>query len=148
MSAPKNGHESFKNLDTAAVQAGRPPVTPDGPINPPIVLSSTMHAGGPYGYMRDWNATLDSLEQAIGALEGGRCTVFSSGMAAANAIFDLFPQGKPVVASQYSYTGVAMRLKELHDLGRIELRLVDVTDDVAVKGSNCWRWKSCVLGLD
>jgi len=71
MSAPKNGHESFKNLDTAAVQAGRPPVTPDGPINPPIVLSSTMHAGGPYGYMRDWNATLDSLEQAIGALEVG-----------------------------------------------------------------------------
>jgi len=112
MSAPKNGHESFKNLDTAAVQAGRPPVTPDGPINPPIVLSSTMHAGGPYGYMRDWNATLDSLEQAIGALEGGRCTVFSSGMAAANAIFDLFPQGKPVVASQYSYTGVAMRLNQ------------------------------------
>jgi cystathionine gamma-synthase len=56
-------------------------------------------------------------------------------MAAANAIFDLFPQGKPVVASQYSYTGVAMRLKELHDLGRIELRLVDVTDDVAVKAA-------------
>jgi hypothetical protein len=44
MSAPKNSHESFANLDTAAVQAGRPPVTPDGPVNPPIVLSSTMHA--------------------------------------------------------------------------------------------------------
>jgi cystathionine gamma-synthase len=85
--------------------------------------------------MRDWNATLDSLEQAIGALEGGRCTVFSSGMAAANAIFDLFPQGSPVVASQYSYTGVAVRLQELHDLGRIELRLVDVTDDVAVNAA-------------
>jgi cystathionine gamma-synthase len=56
-------------------------------------------------------------------------------MAAANAIFDLFPQGKPVVASQYSYTGVAVRLKELHDLGRIELRLVDVTDDAAVKAA-------------
>jgi cystathionine gamma-synthase len=120
-------------LETAVVQAGRPPVTPDGPINPPIVLSSTLHAGGPYGYMRDWNATLESLEVAIGALEGGRCTTFSSGMAAANAIFDLFPNGKPVVASQYSYTGVSLRLQELHDLGRIQLRLVDVTDDAAVK---------------
>ena len=135
MSAPKNSHESFNNLDTAAVQAGRPPANPDGPINPPIVLSSTMHAGGPYGYMRDWNETLDYLEKAIGALDGGRCTVFSSGMAAANAIFDLFPHSSPVVASQYSYTGVAVRLQELHDLGRIELRLVDVTDDVAIEAA-------------
>ena len=142
MSAPHNSnepksptHANFTNLETAVVQAGRPPVTPDGPINPPIVLSSTLHAGGPYGYMRDWNATLESLEVAIGALEGGRCTTFSSGMAAANAIFDLFPNGKPVVASQYSYTGVSLRLQELHDLGRIQLRLVDVTDDAAVKAA-------------
>jgi cystathionine gamma-synthase len=139
MSAPHNSnpnqspnHASFTNIETAVVQAGRPPVTPDGPVNPPIVLSSTLHAGGPYGYMRDWNATLESLEIAIGALEGGQCTTFSSGMAAANAIFDLFPQGSAVVASQYSYTGVAVRLSELHELGRIELRLVDVTDEAAV----------------
>ncbi len=88
MSAPQNSnqnqlptHTSFTNLDTAVVQAGRPPVTPDGPVNPPIVLSSTLHAGGPYGYLREWNATLESLELAIGALEGGQCTTFSSGMA-------------------------------------------------------------------
>ena len=142
MSAPQNSnpnqlpsHANFANLDTAVVQAGRPPVTPDGPVNPPIVLSSTLHAGGPYGYMRDWNATLESLEVAIGALEGGQCTTFSSGMAAANAIFDLFPQGSPVVASQYSYTGVAVRLNELHELGRIQLRLVDVTDEAAVEAA-------------
>ena len=136
MSAPQNSqnrHNNFDNLDTAVVQAGRPPVSPDGPVNPPIVLSSTLHAGGEHGYMRDWNATLDAFEQALGALDGGKCTVFSSGMAAANAVFDLFPQASAVVASQFSYTGVAVRLKELHDLGRIELRLVDITDDVAVE---------------
>jgi len=136
MSAPQNSqnrHNNFDNLDTAVVQAGRPPVLPDGPVNPPIVLSSTLHAGGEHGYMRDWNATLDAFEQALGALDSGKCTVFSSGMAAANAVFDLFPQASAVVASQFSYTGVAVRLKELHDLGRIELRLVDITDDVAVE---------------
>jgi cystathionine gamma-synthase len=136
MNAPQNSHSHdnlFANLDTAVVQAGRPPIYPDGPINPPIVLSSTMHAGGEHGYMRDWNATLDAFEQALGALDGGKCTVFSSGMAAANAIFDLFPQGSPVVASQFSYTGVSVRLKELHELGRIQLRLVDITDDGAVE---------------
>ncbi|MEI6109420.1 MAG: aminotransferase class I/II-fold pyridoxal phosphate-dependent enzyme [Actinomycetes bacterium] len=130
---PNNRHNVFANLDTAVVQAGRPPVTPDGPVNPPIVLSSTMHAGGEHGYMRDWNATLDALEQALGVLDGGKCTVFSSGMAAANAVFDLFPQGSVVVASQFSYTGVTVRLNELHALGRIQLRLVDITDDVAVE---------------
>jgi cystathionine gamma-synthase len=92
-----------------------------------------MHAGGEHGYMRDWNATLDALEQALGVLDGGKCTVFSSGMAAANAVFDLFPQGSVVVASQFSYTGVTVRLNELHALGRIQLRLVDITDDVAVE---------------
>ena len=130
---PNNRHNVYANLDTAVVQAGRPPVTPDGPVNPPIVLSSTMHAGGEHGYMRDWNATLDALEQALGVLDGGKCTVFSSGMAAANAVFDLFPQGSVVVASQFSYTGVTVRLNELHALGRIQLRLVDITDDVAVE---------------
>ena len=136
MSAPQNSqnrHNNFDNLDTAVVQAGRPPVSPDGPVNPPIVLSSTLHAGGEHGYMRDWNATLDAFEQALGALDSGKCTVFSSGMAAANAVFDLFPPASAVVASQFSYTGVTVRLKELHELGRIQLRLVDITDDVAVE---------------
>jgi cystathionine gamma-synthase len=54
-------------------------------------------------------------------------------MAAANTVFDLFPPASAVVASQFSYTGVTVRLKELHELGRIQLRLVDITDDVAVE---------------
>ena len=131
MSAPKN--ESFRNLDTAAVQAGRPERIPGGPVNQPIYATSTLHAGGEIGYMRDGNETLAALEETIGTLEGGLCTVFSSGMAAANALFELFSPGAVVVASQFSYTGIAVRLKELSDLGRIELRLVDVTDNVAMK---------------
>lgn len=125
-------HLSGEQIETIAVHAGRPAVTPDGPVNAPIVLSSTTHAGGPYGYMRDWNETLGALEETLGALEGGKAIVYSSGMGATSAVFDLIPDGSPVVASQYSYTGVAVRLKELHDLGRIELRLVDVTDAAAV----------------
>lgn len=116
------------NIDTVAVHAGRPERTPDGPVNPPIVATSTMHAGGPFGYMRNWNETLDALEQTIGALEGGQATVFSSGMAAANAAFDLVPLGGVIVASAHSYAAVGARLTELHNAGRIELRLADVTD--------------------
>jgi len=116
------------NIDTVAVHAGRPARTPDGPINPPIVASSTLHAGGPYGYGREWNETLAALEETIGALEGGHATVYSSGMAAANAVFDLVPMGGVIVASSHSYAAIGARLEELAASGRIVLRHADVTD--------------------
>lgn len=121
------------NIDTVAVHAGRPARTPDGPINPPIVASSTMHAGGPYGYGREWNETLAALEETIGTLEGGHATVYSSGMAAANAVFDLVPMGGVIVASSHSYAAIGTRLEELAASGRIVLRHADVTnpDDIA-----------------
>jgi len=116
------------NIDTVAVHAGRPARTPDGPINPPIVASSTLHAGGPYGYGREWNETLAALEETIGALEGGHATVYSSGMAAANAVFDLVPMGGVIVASSHSYAAIGARLEELAASGRIVLRHADLTD--------------------
>jgi cystathionine gamma-synthase len=113
---------------TLAVSAGRPAPAPDGPVNPPIVASTTLHAGGPYGYIREWNETTSYLEDLMGQLENGSATAFSSGMAAANAIFDLVPTGGVIVASEPSYTAVGIRLQELADAGRLTLRLVDVTN--------------------
>ena len=127
--------ESDYTIDTLAVHAGRPERTPDGSINPPIVPSSTVHAGGPVGYLRHGNETFEALESTIGALEVGTATVFASGMAAANAVFDLVPLGGVIVASKHSYAAVGTRLNELAQRGQIELRLVDVTDqaDIAAK---------------
>ena len=129
--------ESEFTIDTLAVHAGRPERTPDGSVNPPIVPSSTVHAGGPVGYLRHGNETFDALEATIGALEGGTATVYASGMAAANAVFDLVPLGGVIVASKHSYAAVGTRLNELAQRGQIELRLVDVTDqaDIAAKVS-------------
>ncbi|MEI6404580.1 MAG: PLP-dependent aspartate aminotransferase family protein [Actinomycetes bacterium] len=118
----------FSHDDTIAVHGGRPPRVADGPINQPIVASSTLHAGGPFGYHREFNETLHALEDLIGQLEGGTAVTFSSGMAAANAVFDLFRPQSVIVASKFSYTGVSVRLRELAADGRIELRLVDITD--------------------
>ena len=42
---------------TVAVSAGRPPRQPDGPMNPPLVMASTYHAGGEVGYGRYGNPT-------------------------------------------------------------------------------------------
>jgi cystathionine gamma-synthase len=68
--------------ETSAITAGRPEVAPDASLNPPIVFSSTYHAGGPVGYGRYGNESWSALESAISELEGGQTLSFSSGMAA------------------------------------------------------------------
>lgn len=123
---------SVPDLSTIAVHAGRPERSPDAPLNAPIVPASSFVAGGPMEYARDAAPTTEALEALIGALEGGHATCFASGMAAANAVMDLVPPGGTVVAPNEAYTGVAVRLRELRDAGRIGLRTVDVADAAAI----------------
>jgi cystathionine gamma-synthase len=53
-------------------------------------------------------------------------------MAAANALMDLVPCGGSVVASRATYTGVRVRLEELHARGTITLTQVGIEDTHAV----------------
>jgi len=84
----------------------------DAPLNPPVVFASTyvgahdVHAAG-LGYGRYGNPTWQALEEALGALEGGRALTFSSGMAAAHAVLELLPPGGVVVIPRNCYLGVA-----------------------------------------
>ena len=125
--------------ETSAITAGRPDAAPDAPLNPPIVLSSTYHAGGPVGYGRYGNESWSALEAAISELEGGKTLSFSSGMAAVSAVFSILPIGAPVVASNQGYSGVMGLLNQLHSMGRLEVRFVELTntDEViaAMKGA-------------
>lgn len=127
------------HVDTALVHRGRPPAVPGAPLNTPIEPASTYHAGGEIEYARDGTAGTLALEAAAGPLEGGGAVAFASGMAAANAIMDILPAGsggRPnppvVVAARFTYTGVALRLRELDDRGAILLRRVDIADTDAV----------------
>ena len=125
--------------ETSAITAGRPDAAPDAPLNPPIVLSSTYHAGGPVGYGRYGNESWSALEEAISELEGGKTLSFSSGMAAVSAVFSILPIGAQVVASNQGYSGVMGLLNQLHSMGRLEVRFVEITntDEViaAMKGA-------------
>lgn len=113
---------------TVAVSAGRPPRRPDGPMNPPIVLASTYHAGGDVGYGRYGNPTWEMLESAVGALEGGVATSFASGLAAVAAVVDLVPVGGVVVASADAYYGSLKLLARLERTGRLSVRSVELAD--------------------
>jgi len=125
--------------ETSAITAGRPDPAPDASLNPPIIFSSTYHAGGPVGYGRYGNESWSALEAAIGELEGGATLSFSSGMAAISAVFSILPIGAPVVASNQGYSGVMGLLNQFNATGRLEVRFVEITNTeeviAAMKGA-------------
>ena len=125
--------------ETSAITAGRPEAAPDVSLNPPLIISSTYHAGGPVGYGRYGNESWSALEAAIGELEGGATLSFSSGMAAVSAVFSILPIGAPVVASNQGYSGVMGLLNQVHVSGRLEVRFVEITNTeeviAAMKGA-------------
>jgi cystathionine gamma-synthase len=121
--------------ETRLIIAGRPPHTPDQPMNVPVHLTSTYVAGGDLEYARYGNPSWTAFEDALGGLEGGRCTSFASGMAAITAVLDLVPAGGTVVAPRHSYTGTVAQLDQLSAKGRLRVVYVDISDTAAVAAS-------------
>ena len=117
---------------TRIVHVGRPPHEPDQPLNVPITMASTYVAGGEREYGRYTNPSWTAFEDALGALEGGRCLAFASGLAAVATVLDLVGAGETVVAPRHAYNGTILQLADLESRGRAHARLVDVTDTDAV----------------
>jgi cystathionine gamma-synthase len=117
---------------TVAVTAGRPRHEPDAPLNAPVTMASTYVAGGDVEYGRYGNPSWSAFEEALGALEMGRCLAFASGLAAVATIVELVGQDAVVVAPRHAYNGTVMQLADLEARGRLKVRLVDVTDTDAV----------------
>ncbi|MBT8050417.1 MAG: PLP-dependent transferase [Gammaproteobacteria bacterium] len=93
--------------DTWLVTAGRPEDAGD-PLNWPIIPASNFLAGGGQVYARDGGIPgWEALEFVVGGLEGGEAVAFSSGMAAAAAVFDLLPVGARVALPDECYHGVS-----------------------------------------
>ncbi|MBV9820751.1 MAG: PLP-dependent transferase [Actinobacteria bacterium] len=125
-------HPDSLRRESLLIATGRPDRTPAGPVNQPMVLSSTFHAGGERVYGRDGNPTLEAFEAALGSVEGGLVTAFSSGMAASTALIEALPVGSVVVLPTTFYNYNRTLLDTQVQLGRLSLRTVDVTDPAAV----------------
>jgi len=93
--------------ETLLVALGRPDQA-GAPLNTPLVPASNflLDAGSVYA-REDGTATWRALESIVGELEGGRAVAFSSGLAAAAAVFDQVPPGGTVVLPEDCYQGVA-----------------------------------------
>ena len=117
---------------TRAIHAGRPPRESDQPLNLPITMASTYVAGGDREYGRYTNPSWTAFEDALGALEGGRCLAFASGLAAVATVLDLVGAEQTVVAPRHAYNGTLMQLADLEARGRVRALLVDIADTDAV----------------
>lgn len=124
----------MEHLDpsTVVITAGRGSGVPGEPVNVPVELSSTYRAGGEVIYGRESNPVWVAFEETVGALEGGPAVSFASGMAAVAAVASLVPPGGVVVAPEVAYKGARTLFRSLAADGRIELRLVDITETGAV----------------
>lgn len=119
---------------TRAIHTGQEPDPLTGAVSVPIYPTSTYvqqgigeHKG--YEYSRVSNPTRTRLEQNLAALEGGTAArVFSSGMAAINAIVSTLKSGDHLVCGNDLYGGTPRLFNQvMADFG-LEFSYVDTTD--------------------
>ncbi len=95
------------SLESWLVTGGRPE-EPGMPLNAPLVPSSNFLLGADRGYSReDGTMGWDALEAVLGGMEAGKAVAFSSGMAAAAAVFDQVRAGALIAIPEDCYQGVA-----------------------------------------
>ena len=119
---------------TRAIHVGQEPDSETGAVAPPIFATSTYvqqeigeHKG--YEYARVSNPTRDRLEKNLAALEGGTAAkVFSSGMAAINAIITTLKAGDHVVCGNNLYGGTPRLFNQVWADFGLEFSYVDTSD--------------------
>ena len=124
---------------TRCVHAGLTPDPTYGSVIPPIHQTSTYvqpapgeHVG-PYGYARSANPTRTALETALGELEGGHASAFSSGMAAEHALITAIASaGSHVVLPDDLYGGTYRLVDKVLSRFGLEYDMVDQRDLDAV----------------
>jgi cystathionine gamma-lyase len=117
---------------TRSVRGGEGEAVPGAPLRPSPVFAAPFHlgdqpprAGGADAYARTEHPTLREFESAVGALDGGRCLSFATGMAAISAaVFACVSAGDRVVLPSDGY--YTTRLLARDELERFGVRVDQV----------------------
>jgi cystathionine gamma-synthase len=124
---------------TRAVHAGLDPDPTYGSVIPPIHQTSTYAQPAPgefveeFDYARTGNPTRAALEKALGMLEGGLGTAFSSGMAATHAVLTAVAKaGDHVVLPNDLYGGTYRLVDKVLTRWGLTYDLVDQRDPEAL----------------
>lgn len=128
------------HIETVAVHAGIEADPATGAVAPGIHPSTTFERAPdgsyPHGhiYSRTSNPNRQALEDSLSALEGGAaCVAFSSGVAAAMAVFQGLRPGDHVLAPDDVYHGVRRLLRETFVPWGLAVTFADLSDLDAVR---------------
>jgi cystathionine gamma-synthase len=126
---------SARRFATRAVHAGLEPDPSFGGVVPPIHQASTYVQRAPgefvedYDYSRSANPTRSALERALGEIEGGLASAFSSGMAAEHAVITATAAaGDHIVLPNDLYGGTYRLVDKVLRHWGLEYAVVDQTD--------------------
>jgi cystathionine gamma-synthase len=124
-----------RRFATRAVHAGLEPDPSFGGVVPPIHQASTYVQKAPgefvedYDYSRSANPTRSALERALGELEGGLASAFSSGMAAEHAVITATAAaGDHIVIPDDLYGGTYRLVDKVLRHWGLDYTMVDQTD--------------------
>ncbi len=142
---------SFTDIETLAVQIAAEVDAQTGSVSPPLHLSTTFeHA--PDGainhgflYQRYTNPTVQLLEKALAALDGGKAALhFATGMAAGSALMQCLPAGGHVLLADDTYFAFRKIASTFFSRWGLTYDLVDMTNlkqvRATVKPNTCCLW--------
>jgi cystathionine beta-lyase/cystathionine gamma-synthase len=124
---------------TDAIHVGQEPDPATGAIVAPIYQTSTyvneaLGKNKGYDYARTSHPNRKALERCVARLEGGQSAyVFTSGMAAIDAVFRLLRPGDHAIISQAVYGGVYRLTTQLLTQFGMEFSYIDTSDAEAVR---------------
>jgi cystathionine beta-lyase/cystathionine gamma-synthase len=124
---------------TDAIHVGQEPDPATGAIVAPIYQTSTyvneaLGKNKGYDYARTSHPNRKALERCVARLEGGQSAyVFTSGMAAIDAVFRLLRPGDHAIISQAVYGGVYRLTTQLLTQFGMEFSYIDTSDAAAVR---------------
>jgi len=136
MNDDKNTAPGTSRLKTGTkyIRAGAEPDPSTGSITPPIYQTSTYVQAAPgdnkgYEYARSQNPTRFALERACAEIENGKFgLVFSSGVAATDAVIKLLKSGDEVIAANDMYGGTYRLFSKVFEKFGIKFRYVNMVD--------------------
>ena len=133
MNSARHRELATYRLETLAIHAGRGVDRGTGAVAMPIQLSTTFERDEDGGYSRGFmygrnrNPGRAALEEALALLDGGSaCAAFSSGVAAASAVFQGLLPGDHVVAPIHGYYGTVNVLERIFARWGVQASFVDM----------------------
>ncbi|NQD66586.1 methionine biosynthesis PLP-dependent protein [Bacillus haikouensis] len=139
------------HIDTILVQSGNRTDAVTGAISPAIQLSTAYEHKGigqstGFDYSRTGNPTRAILEDTLAKLEEGqRALAFSSGMAAIQAVLNLFSTGDELIVSQDLYGGSYRLFLQFEKQYGIKFHFIDIRDESRVMEKLNGRTKAIFL---